>query len=43
MLDDIKSDERLNYAPATIDINVPLALIQLSLEVKRDLLIWVLE
>ena len=41
-LADIKSDERLSYPPATIDINAPLALIQLSMECKIDILKWVL-
>ena len=41
-LSEIESDERLSYPPATIDINAPLALIQLSLECKRDLIKWIL-
>lgn len=32
-----KSDERLGYPTATIQINAPLALIQLELETKIDL------
>ena len=43
MLKSIMSDERLSYPTATIDINAPLALIQLSLESKRDILKWVLD
>ncbi len=41
-LADIKSDERLGHPPATIDSNAPLALIQLSMECKIDILKWVL-
>lgn len=43
LLRSIEFDERLSYLPATIDINAPLALIQLELETKRDLLKWVLD
>jgi hypothetical protein len=35
-------DERLSQPPATIQINAPLALIQLGLETRRDTLRWVL-
>ena len=42
-LSEIEQDERLGYKTATIAINAPLALIQLSLETKRDLLRWILE
>ncbi len=41
-LAEIKSDERLGYPPATVDINAPLALIQLSIESQIDILKWVL-
>lgn len=41
-LSTIKKDERLGYPVATIDINAPLALIQLSLETQCDILRWVL-
>ncbi|MCK4501100.1 hypothetical protein KAU11_11430 [Candidatus Babeliales bacterium] len=39
----ILADERLEYPTATIDTNAPLALIQLSLEMKKAALEWVLE
>jgi hypothetical protein len=39
----IDADERIHYPPATIQINAPLALIQLGLETRRDALKWVLE
>jgi hypothetical protein len=42
-LDEIMTDERLYYKSATIFSNAPLALIQLSLEVKLEILSWVLE
>lgn len=38
----ILADERLSYPSANIQINAPLALIQLELETKRDTLRWVL-
>lgn len=38
----IMEDDRLSQPPATIQINAPLALIQLELETKRDTLRWVL-
>jgi len=41
-LAEIEKDERISYPTATIDINAPLALIQLSLETERDALKWVL-
>ena len=40
---EIKSDERYNYPPATINENAPLALIQLEMEVKVEALKWVLQ
>ena len=42
-LDAIFNDERLGYPIATIDINAPLALIQLSLATQRDVLKWILK
>jgi len=39
---EIESDARFRAKPATVDINAPLALIQLSLEVERDVLRQVL-
>lgn len=42
-LEEITKDERLGYKTATIVENAPLALIQLSLETKRDVLKWVLD
>ncbi len=39
---EILADERLGYPLATVQINAPLALVQLSLEVKRDILKWIL-
>ncbi len=40
---DVEKDERLSYPTATVIENAPLALIQLSLETKRDILRWILE
>jgi hypothetical protein len=42
-LKEVESDARLGYTPATIVENAPLALIQLELETKRDLLKWILK
>lgn len=42
-IDEIMSDERLHYKVADVFTNAPLALIQLSLEVKIEILSWVLE
>ena len=42
LLAEVEKDERLSYPSAKIDINAPLALIQLGLETTRDLLKWVL-
>ena len=41
-LKEIDRDERIHYPTATIDINAPLALIQLSLETRKEVLEWVL-
>jgi hypothetical protein len=38
----VEADERLSYPCATIQVNAPLALIQLGLETKRDTLKWIL-
>lgn len=42
-LNQIMSDDRLTYPSATVFENAPLALIQLELETKRDVLRWVLD
>lgn len=42
-LDEIKKDERLTYPSANIQINAPLALIQLEAETRIRTLEWVLE
>ncbi len=42
-LRDVEKAEQLSYPNATIAENAPLALIQLSLETRRDILRWVLE
>ena len=39
----IKADERHNYPPALVQINAPLALIQVALQSRIDALEWVLE
>ena len=41
-LSQIKADERLSYPDARIDINAPLALIQLSLKTAVSMLEWCL-
>jgi len=33
---EIDADERVHYPTATVEVNAPLALIQLSLETQRD-------
>ena len=43
MLEKFESDERLQQPTATIQINAPLALIQLELETKVITLKWVLD
>ena len=43
LLAEIKSDERLGYPPALIQINAPLALIQVELKTKVRILEWVLK
>jgi hypothetical protein len=42
-IQEIKQDARLKGPPATVDINAPLALIQLDLESQIKALQWVLE
>lgn len=42
MLDEVLGDVRLSYPPANPMINAPLALIQVELETKRDMLKWLL-
>ncbi len=42
-LKEIESDERLSYKPATLEVNAPLALIQLEGHTKINVLEWVLE
>ena len=43
LLEEVEKDERLYYKSATISINAPLALIQLSLETRVNALREVLE
>lgn len=38
----VESDERLNYPPADVFSNAPLALTQVALKNQRDTLKWVL-
>jgi hypothetical protein len=38
----LERDERLQYAPARVDVNAPLALIQVALETEVNALRWVL-
>lgn len=42
-LTEIESDNRLDYEPADVEVNAPLALIQTSLKAQRDTLRWVLD
>lgn len=39
----IEADERYHYPPADVEINAPLALIQLEMETTVAVLKWVLE
>ena len=39
----LEEDERLWYETANVEINAPLALIQLGLETKSDILRWCLQ
>ena len=43
LLSEIEADERLNMKPASVKINAPLALIQLSLEAQSDVLRTILQ
>ena len=43
MLKEVMADERLGYPTATVFENAPLAMVQLELETKRDLLREILE
>ena len=42
-LEKILSDERLQYPPANVLVNAPLALIQVELKARAAALAWVLE
>lgn len=42
-LREIENTEQIKMKPANIQINAPLALIQIELESKRDILKWVLQ
>lgn len=42
-LERIESDERIDYEPANVEVNAPLALIQVRLTTERDTLKWVLD
>lgn len=39
----IEADERLSYEPAKVEVNAPLALVQVNLQAKVDTLKWVLK
>jgi len=39
---ELESDERHKYEPAPVQINAPLALIQVEIQSKIDALMWVL-
>jgi hypothetical protein len=39
---DLEDDDRHKYAPASVQINAPLALIQVEIQAKIDALMWVL-
>lgn len=41
-LAELEADERHHYEPALVQINAPLALIQVSIQAKIDALKWVL-
>lgn len=43
ILTELETDERLRYPSATVDINAPLALVQLELEAKVNTLKWILD
>lgn len=42
-LEELKKDERVNYPPANVFSNAPLALIQVELDAKIKTLEWVLK
>lgn len=42
-IEEVMADERLGYPTATVFENAPLAMVQLELETKRDLLREILE
>jgi len=42
-LADVLADPRLGYPAATVDVNAPLALIQMALEAERNVLRWCLQ
>lgn len=42
-LAEIESDERLHYGVARVQVNAPLALEQIALKTKVDMLRWILE
>ena len=42
-LAELKNDERHKYKPALVEINAPLALVQVSIQAKIDTLEWVLK
>jgi len=41
--EELLADERLHYPPANVFVNAPLALIQVELTAKINILNWVLE
>ena len=43
MLKTVEDDKRLHYRAANVFVNAPLALIQVELETKRKMLLWVLD
>lgn len=42
-LKEVESDERLSSPPALVQINAPLALIQVDLKARVQILKWILE
>ena len=42
-IEETESDERYNYPPAQVQINAPLALIQVSMKSRVDAWKWVLK
>jgi hypothetical protein len=42
-INDLKEDDRYKRKPASVDINAPLALIQVSIGSMVDILEWVLK